>query len=178
MVYIILGEGFEEIEALAPCDILRRGGVRVSLAGIGSKTVVGGHGIKVEADCLVEEIDTKTAEMIVFPGGSVGVESIRKSSIALGKMLEMHKMGKETAAICAAPTILAKLGMLDGKKVVCYPGLEGQLDGAEYVDEPTMRDGKLTTGRAAGASIDFGLKLLEVLRGTEKSEEIRKAIYY
>ena len=179
MVYIVIGQGFEEIEALAPCDILRRGGVEVSLAAIGGKTVSGGQGISVEADCLVEDIDIDKAELIVFPGGSRGVVSIGSSDIAMKAMLDMYEAGKPVAAICAAPTLLGKLGILEGKEAVCYPGLEDQLTGAmPRPDESVVKSGTVVTGRAAGSAVDFGLALLKLLKGEETGELVRKAICY
>ena len=179
MVYIVLGHGFEEIEALAPCDILRRGGIDVMLAGIGGKTVKGGHGIEVTADCLVEDIDLDKADMIVFPGGSVGVESIADSAAAMTAMKNMYEKGKLVAAICAAPTLLAKLGILEGKKAVCYPGMEEEMAGAEVVQESgVVEDGNVITARAAGSSIDFGLAILERLKDKETAENVKNSIYY
>ncbi len=179
MVYIVIGQGFEEIEALTPCDILRRGGVNVSLAAIGGKTISGGQGIAVEADCLVEDIDVDKAELIVFPGGSRGVVSIGSSDIAMKAMLDMFKAGKPVAAICAAPTLLGKLGILEDKEAVCYPGLEDQLTGAiARPDESVVKSGTVITGRAAGSAVDFGLALLELLKGEETSERVRRAICY
>ena len=179
MVYIVIGEGFEEIEALAPCDILRRGGVDTALAGIGGKYIKGGHGITVEADCLVEDIDLNDAEMVVFPGGSAGVVSIGESETAMKKMLEMYESGKPVAAICAAPALLGKLGILSGREAVCYPGLEDRLDGAVALpDESVVVSGSVITSKAAGTAVDFGLKLLEVLRGSEAERAVRESICY
>ena len=125
MVYIILGNGFEEIEAIAPCDILRRGGVEVQFAGIGGKKIIGGHGITVEADVTVEEM--QDAEMVILPGGLGGVESIRGSETAMNAVKNAWESGKFVCAICAAPTILAQLGITDGKKATCYPGMENEM---------------------------------------------------
>ena len=159
MVYIILGHGFEETEALVPCDILRRGGVSVMLAGIGGEFVTGGHGITVKCDCQVEEIGLDGAEMIVFPGGSVGVESIGKSDRAMSIMKEAYEKGLFCAAICAAPTLLGKMGILNGKNAVCYPGLEDEMTGASPADCDCITDGKLITGRAAGASVSSAMHI-------------------
>ena len=119
MVYIILGKGFEPVEAIAPCDILRRGGVDVKLAGIGGKTVEAAHGVTVAADCTVEEIDQNALEMIVLPGGLGGVESILGCQAALDAVKRAWDGGKYVAAICAGPTVLAKLGITAGRRATC-----------------------------------------------------------
>jgi 4-methyl-5(b-hydroxyethyl)-thiazole monophosphate biosynthesis len=179
MVYIILGKGFEEIEALAPCDLLRRGGVEVKLAGIGGYEIPGGRGIRVTADCLIEDIDLDKADMIVVPGGMVGVETIESTPAALEIVKKAYDMGIYVAAICAGPRVLAGLGILDGKNAVCYPGMEDQMTGGKMSqDNPVVIDGKVITGRAAGAAIDFGLAILEVLRDGETAKKVGGGIYY
>ena len=164
MVYIILGKGFEPVEAIAPCDILRRGGVDVKLAGIGGKTVEAAHGVTVAADCTVEEIDQNALEMIVLPGGLGGVESILGCQAALDAVKRAWDGGKYVAAICAGPTVLAKLGITAGRRATCYPGCETQMPGTEYTPVQAQQDGKLITGQAPGASFAFGLKLLAALQ--------------
>ena len=178
MVYIILGKGFEEIEALAPCDILRRGGVEVRLAGIGGKRITGGHGITVEADITVEEICRRGLEMIVLPGGLGGVQSIRDSEAALQAVQNAWQDGKFVAAICAAPTVLAELGITDGKTAVCYPGMEQEMGHANMTDLPAVRDGNLICGKAAGTALEFGLELLRALRGDEAAEKVQSGIHF
>ena len=126
MVYIILGKGFEPVEAIAPCDILRRGGVDVKLAGIGGKTVEAAHGVTVAADCTVEEIDQNALEMIVLPGGLGGVESILGCQAALDAVKRAWDGGKYVAAICAGPTVLAKLGITAGRRS-CPLGIRAQM---------------------------------------------------
>jgi len=178
MVYILLGSGFEPIEAVAPCDILRRGGAEVQFAGIGGKTIVGGHGITLTADCTVDEIRPEDAEMIVLPGGMGGVRAIMASEKALSLVCEVWARGNFVAAICAGPTILAKLGITDGKKAVCYPGMEDEMGKALMQNASCVRDGRLITGRAAGASYDFGLALLAAVRGEEAARKAAKGIVY
>ena len=178
MVYILLGNGFEPIEAIAPCDLLRRGGVEVSLAGIGGTRIVGGHGVTVEADIPVEEIRQENLEMIVLPGGLGGVASIRGSEAAMESVRIAWEQGKLVAAICAAPTVLAELGITDGKKATCYPGMEDRMGSAEMTGLRTVRDGRLICGQAAGSALDFGLELLRALRGDEAAESVRRSIYY
>lgn len=178
MVYIILGTGFEEIEAVAPCDILRRGGVEVRYAGIGGRLIRGGNGITVQADCTVEEMDLDAMEMIVLPGGMGGVHSILGSEAAMKAVMYAHEHGKLVAAICAAPSILAKLHITDGKRAVVYPGMEAEMGSAVMTEENAVRDGKVLTGRAPGAALDFGYLLLQTLKGEETAQKVRGGMVY
>ena len=178
MVVMILGSGFEPVEAIAPCDILRRGGVEVQLASIGGRMVEAGHGVTVQADCVIEEADFDRAEMVVLPGGLGGVRSILGCKTAMDAVGQTYDDGKFVAAICAGPTILAQLHITDGKTATCYPGCEAQMGSAKCVGADVARDGKIITGRAAGAALDFGLELLKALRGEEAAREIAGAIVY
>lgn len=178
MVYILLGTGFEEVEALAPCDILRRGGVDVALVGVNGPEITGSHGITVRADLTVDRLDREALEMIVLPGGLGGVNSMLASPETLEAVSQAWSDGKYVAAICAAPTILAKLGISDGKRCVCYPGMEGQMGGATMVSASTVEDGKLLTGRGPGAALDFGLLLLEKLKGAETAAQVKAGMVY
>ena len=178
MVYIILGTGFEEMEAICPCDILRRGGVEAKLAGIGGTQITGGNGITVQADCTVEEMDLEQMELIMLPGGMGGVHSILGSETAMEAVRYAHEQGRLVSAICAAPTILAKLGITDGKQAVVYPGLEEQMGSARMQDVNAVRDGRVLTGRAPGAAVDFGLMLLEALKGAETAAQVRAGLVY
>lgn len=178
MVYIILGKGFEEIEAVAPCDILRRGGVDVKFAGIGGLEITGGNGITVKADCTVEEMDLEAMELVMLPGGMGGVHSILGSETALNAVRRAHADGKFVTAICAAPTILAKLGITDGKQATVYPGMEDQMGTAVMQDASAVADGKVLTGRAPGAALDFGYLLLEKLKGAETAASVRTGMVY
>ena len=133
MVYIILGKGFEPMEAVAPCDILRRGGVEVRFAGIGGTLIEGGHGISVQADCTVEEMKLAEADMVILPGGLGGVQSILASETAMNFIRLAYEKNCLIAAICAAPTILAALHIADGRKATCYPGMEAQMGAARML---------------------------------------------
>ena len=178
MVYIVLGTGFEEMEAICPCDMLRRGGVDVQFAGIGGKLITGGKGIAVQADCTVEEMDLQAMDMIVLPGGLGGVHSILGSETAMSAIRYAHENGKYVAAICAAPSILAKLGITDGKKAVVYPGMEPEMGSALMQDADAVRDGKVLTGRGPGAAMDFGLMLLETLKDAETAASVKDGMVY
>ena len=178
MVYIVLGTGFEEMEAICPCDILRRGGVEVQYAGIGGKLVTGGKGITVQADCTVEEMDLQTMDMIVLPGGLGGVHSILASETAMAAVRYAYENGKYVAAICAAPSILAKLGITNGKQATVYPGMESEMGSALMQDANAVRDGRALTGRAPGAAFDFGLMLLETLKDVETASQVKQGMVY
>lgn len=177
MVYVILGKGFEEVEAIGPVDILRRCGAEVCTAGIGGKTVMGAHGIPVVADCTVEEIDHSRLEMIVLPGGMGGVHSILGSETALDAVRRAWNDGKYVAAICAAPTVLAKLGISDGRSVTSYPGMEAEMGNCDYhTDRKVIVDGKLITSRGPGTAMDFGLELARTICGEKAAEETARGM--
>lgn len=178
MVYIILGKGFEEAEALVPCDLLRRAGIEVLLAGIGGLEIKGGHGIAIHADCVAEETDFSGAEMLVLPGGLGGVASVRASEAVLSAVRALWEEERFIAAICAAPTVLADLGITEGRNATCYPGMENEMGSASVQDAPVVRDGKLITGRAAGASFDFALALIAALRGEEAAKKVAAGVVY
>lgn len=178
MVYIILGKGFEEAEAIVPCDMLRRAGADVRFAGIGGKEIVGGHGITVCADCVAEETDLSAAEMIVLPGGMGGVNSILGSRIVLNAVKTVYDKGGYAAAICAGPTVLAKLGITDGKRATCYPGCEEAMGGAKPTGEAVVIDGRVVTGKAPGTAYDFAFALIEVLRGKDAAKKVAAGAVY
>lgn len=172
MVYIVLGKGFEEMEAVVPCDLLRRAGVEAQFVGIGGLEILGSRGITVKADCTEAEADWQNADMIVLPGGLGGVASIRASRTVMQAVRDQYAKGKYLAAICAAPTILAQLGVTDGKQATCYPGMESEMGDAVMQDVGAITDGNIITGRAAGAAFDFGLALICALCGREKANEV------
>ncbi len=177
MVYMLLGTGFEETEAIAPLDLLRRAGVEVSTVGITGKTVYGGHNIGIVADILPEEMDLTAMEMIILPGGLGGVASARASKEALNALRYAWDNGRFVAAICAGPTVLSDLGITDGRNATCFPGCEGQMGSANMMENAAaVRDGRLITGTSAGCAIPFGLALIEALKGKEEAERIGKQI--
>ena len=142
MVYMILGTGFEPMEAIAPCDILRRGGVEVQLAGIGGTLIEAGHGVRVQADCRVEDLKLASTDMVILPGGLGGVHSILACDTAMNFIRLAYADGKYIAAICAAPTILAQLHITDGRKATCYPGLEEKMGAAVMTACGAVQDGR------------------------------------
>lgn len=173
MVYMLLGTGFEEVEAVTPLDMLRRAGVDVLTVGVNGKTVYGSHNIGIEADITLEEMDLTALEMIILPGGLGGVASVRASKPAMEALAFAHENGKFVAAICAGPTVLADLGITDGKQATCYPGCEKDMGNA-VVDNavPFVQDGNVITGASAGCALPFGLKLVAALKGEEIANTI------
>ncbi len=179
MIYMFLAEGFEEIEALCPLDLMRRAGLKVSTVGVGSKTVCGAHGIAVLADMTDNEYNAltdKSAEMIFLPGGMPGTLNLAASqavSTAIELAVEDHAY---IAAICAAPSILGDRGLLVGKNAVCYPGFEDRLTGATIPDARLVLDGKILTARGMGVATDMGLKIVEIFCGSDKADALRHAV--
>ncbi len=177
MVYVLLGTGFEEMEAITPVDLLRRAGAQVLTVGINGRTVFGGHGIGVEADITLEEMDLTDLEMIVLPGGLGGVASCRASEPVRNALRFAWENGKYVAAICAGPTLLADLHITDGKEVTCYPGCEADMPGAKYIPGTAcVQDGTLITGTSAGCAIPFSLKLIEALKDAEAAKKVAQQI--
>ena len=177
MVYMLLGTGFEETEAIAPLDLLRRAGVEVLTVGVTGKTVFGSHNIGIEADITIDEMDLTNLEMIILPGGLGGVASARASRPALDALAFAWENDKFVAAICAGPTVLADLGITDGKNATCYPGCESGMGSANMIpDAACIRDGKLITGTSAGCAIPFGLALIEALEGKDVADTIARQI--
>ena len=178
MVYIFLATGFEEIEAMTPCDLLRRAGLEVALVGVNGMEIVGSHGIRVRADIPLDAVHVEQAEMLVLPGGLRGVQSLLNCRAALEQVRRGWETEKFVCAICAAPTVLASLGIVGDREAVCYPGKEPEMGAARIVDAPVVRSGRLITGRAAGASVPFALALIEAMKGREEAERIAKQIVY
>ena len=173
MVYVLLGTGFEEVEAITPVDLLRRADVPVLTVGVNGKTVYGGHNIGIEADITLAEMDLTAMDMIVLPGGLGGVASVRASREAMEALRFAWENGKFVAAICAGPTVLADLGITDGKNATCYPGCETGMGSANMIaNTPCVRDGKLITGTSAGCAVPFGLMLIAALKGQAAADAV------
>lgn len=177
MVYVLLGNGFEETEAVAPIDLLRRAGVAVTTVGLNGKTVTSSHKIVFVPDVTIEDTDFENAEMIVLPGGLGGVASCRACPKALMALKKAWQDGKFVAAICAGPTVLADLHITDGRRATCFPGCESAM-GSAIMEEnrATVTDGKLITGTSAGCAVPFGLALVSALKGEEEAAKIAKQI--
>ena len=176
MVYLFLANGFEEIEALAPLDLLRRAGVEVTTVGVGGEMIRGSHGIVVQADMPDTMYMDTDPEMIILPGGMPGSKNLDESRIVDAAVKTAARKGAYIAAICAAPFILGKRGLLEGKEAICYPGFEEQLTGAKISEEKVVRDGNFITAAGMGVAVDFGLKLVEVLKDAQTAADLRKTI--
>lgn len=177
MVYVLLGTGFEETEAITPLDLLRRAEIPVLTVGINGKVVHGSHGIGVEADITIGEIDLTAMDMIVLPGGMGGVASVRACPEAMDALRFGWENSKFVAAICAGPTVLSDLHITDDKNVTCFPGCETAMGSAHVAENAAcIRDGKLITGTSAGCAIPFSLALVAALKGQEAADAIAKQI--
>ena len=177
MIYVFLANGFEETEAIAPVDILRRSELDVKTVGIGEEVVVSSHGIAVIPDLTeVDFVLSDDIDMIVLPGGMPGTLNLEKSRTVQDAVDFCVKNDKYIAAICAAPSIIGKKGLLEGKKAVCFPGFEEFLLGAEIPDESVVQDGKIITAKGAGVAVEFGLKLSEILAVAPKANKIRASL--
>jgi 4-methyl-5(b-hydroxyethyl)-thiazole monophosphate biosynthesis len=173
MVYVHFAEGFEEIEAITIVDVLRRADIGVKMVSVtGSLSVTGSHGIVVNTDSLFEEADYNLAAMIVLPGGLPGAHNLKAHEGLMQKIQEFKAKGKWLGAVCAAPYILGELGVLQGELATCYPGFEKHLKGAMLVYEPAVISGKTVTGRGAGPSMKFALKIVEALKDEETAREL------
>lgn len=179
MVYCFLADGFEEIEALAAVDILRRAGVEVATVSMNDElTVCGSHNIKVIADITAKDFptDTSTVTGAVYPGGMPGAETLSTGKNTLPSDIARYCVENEilVGAICAAPIVLGRQGLLSGKKATCYPGFENELEGVAYTGKRVTVDGNIVTGRGPGCSVDFALALVEKIKGKELSDKIRE----
>ena len=173
---VFIADGLEECEGLLVVDILRRAGTEVTTASInGTKEVVSSHGITFFTDTLAEEADYEHADIVILPGGKVGTANLAASDLVKARCLEFAA-GRKIAAICAAPIVLAGLGLLEGKKATCHPSAEAGMKGAKLTHMPVTVAGNITTGQALGAAIPFALELAKQLESDEAAEKVRKAI--
>jgi len=176
-VFVFLAEGFEEMEAVGTIDVLRRGELNVTVVSISEKkTVIGAHNISVVADKLFPEVDFSSGEMLVLPGGMPGASNLNAHAELKALIQQYNSEGKRLAAICAAPLVFGGLGLLQGKKATTYPGFESMLTGATIIEEGTVKDGNIITGRGPGFVMDFGLAIVEELQGKAKADEVAKGL--
>ncbi|MBO5306271.1 MAG: DJ-1/PfpI family protein [Clostridia bacterium] len=176
MIYLFLAEGFEEIEALTPVDILRRAGKEVCTVGVGAKTVTGAHGISVTADMDEKDFKDETPEMIILPGGMPGTLNLDASPTVQSAIDTAVKADAYIAAICAAPTILGKRGLLKGKAATCYPSMEDGLLGATLSQSKVVRDGKIITAAGMGVALPFSIELVLALCGEQTAQKLKAAV--
>lgn len=176
---IFLAEGFEESEALLPLDILRRGGVDAITVSVSSdKVVKSSHGVQIVADAVINEISAADVQMIILPGGLPGATNLDASEQLDRLIMDFASAGKPLAAICAAPMVYGKRGLLRGKKATCYPGFDKYLDGAEYTGTLVECVDNFILGKGPAAAAEFGFAILEKLAGSEKAAEVRKGMLY
>ena len=179
MVYFFLATGFEDIEFVAPLDILRRAGVEAKSVSItGESVVVSAHGVGIVADCLMEEVDWAAAEMLVLPGGLPGSTNLDACVPLREAILAHHRAGKPLAAICAAPMVYGHLGILKGVRATCYPGVEGELLGAEYTAALCEVDGQFVTACGPAAAMEFGYAIVSVLGKGDVAAALREGMQY
>ena len=176
MVYVMLGTGFEEMEAITPIDLLRRAGIDVITVGLNGQTVYGSHNIGIHADITIDQLELSQMEMIVLPGGLGGVASIKNCQKAIDAIVYAQQQDKWIAAICAAPTILAQLHITDQISAVCYPGCEDEMGTAQIISNACTRHGKVITGASAGCAIPFALELIRALKGDDMAQAVAKQI--
>ncbi len=176
MIYFFLADGFEEVEAICPLDILRRAGLEVKTVGIGKREIVGAHGITITADLLDIEYNDAAPELVFLPGGMPGTLNLLASDVVKKAVLTANKNGAYIAAICAAPMILGELGLLRGKEAICYPGFEDKLTGAVISDKKVVADGRILTAAGMGVALEFGLLIVSALKGEEKANELRETV--
>lgn len=175
MIYMFLANGFEEIEALMPLDLMRRAGLDVTTVGIGGKDITGSHGITVKADITESELSDNAPECVILPGGMPGTKNLDASPVvhkAIDGALENNSL---ICAICAAPMILGKRGILRGKKATCFPGFEEYLEGAT-VGGRAVRDGQVITGIGMGAALEFGIEIVAALKGRKEADKLAAAV--
>ena len=176
-LYIHLAEGFEEIEAVTIIDVLRRAGLNViSVSVTGNRMVKGSHNIEMKADLLFDEVDFTSGEMIILPGGMPGSKNLNEHTGLKQQIIEYQKSGKYLAAICTAPIVFGNLGILNGKRAVCYPGYEAHLTGADVQSNSYIVDNNIITGRGVGAALNFSLEIVRILVGEERALQLRKAM--
>ena len=177
MVYCFLAEGFEEMEAIVPIDILRRGEVDVQIVGVGEDIITGAHGISVYTDLTAQEITLDdTVEMIILPGGMPGTLNLEANKYVQAAIDFCAAKGKYIAAICAAPSILGHKGLLKGREAICFPGYESQLEGAVISEKPVVTDGNIITAKSAGTAREFGIELIKTLKGEGKARKIQDSL--
>ena len=178
-VYTFLAEGCEEVEALITVDLLRRAGNQVDMISINGKDIVtGANGIAIVADRKIEDGGLDDADVYFLPGGMPGTKYLGECQTLTELLKKKFAEGKRIAAICAAPSVLGALGILQGKKAVCYPGIEDKLTGAEVLQVTTVSDGNVTTGRGVGAALDFALEIIRQINSPETAAEVKEQVVY
>lgn len=175
-VLIPIAQGFEEIEALAVVDIMRRAGIEILMAGTTDGPIEGRNKIKVLTDVSLDSVKDEDFDMIVLPGGAVGTENLKNDRRVKEIVERLYKKGKFTTAICAAPTVLSAIGITEGKSVTSHPGVRDTFKKEKVSDERVVVDGNIVTSQAPGTAIEFAFKLVELLMGKDKALEVNKGV--
>ena len=177
MLYMFLAQGFEEVEALAPLDLLRRTALNVKTVGVGDNFITGTHGVTVVCDLSTTGLEIpEFFDGIILPGGMPGAENLEKDKTVQAFIDYCRENDKYICAICAAPSILGHKGYLKGKRAVCFPGYEKELTGAEISDKSVVRDGKIITAKGMGVATQFGLEIVSAFLGDEETQELKRKI--
>jgi len=174
---IILADGFEETEAVTTIDIVKRGGIDVEIAGLSATTAIGAHGITISCDTILEALSGEY-NAVILPGGQPGTKNLAASEAVSHLVKEFFSQGKLCAAICAAPTVFAKTGILEGKAATCYPGCESDLPEGSFCEDAVVVDGNVITSRGVGTAIDFSLAIISYLENTAVAENVAEKILY
>ena len=179
MIYVFLATGFEDIEAIAPVDIMRRAGLKVQTVSItGEQIVVSAHGVGIASDLMLSEVDFSQAEMLVLPGGLPGSTNLDACKPLTEAIKRHFESGGPIAAICAAPLVYGHLGLLKGRRATCYPGVERELAGATYTAAIVERDGNIITGKGPAAAFEFGYTIVDFFLGEGASQPLRQGMIY
>lgn len=179
MIYLFFATGTEEVEALGTADIIRRAGLDLQIVSItGERTVTGAHGIRVETDALIEDVEFFDAELLVLPGGMPGATNLASHPILIERLRDHVNAGRPAAAICAAPLVLGRLGMLEGKRATCYPGFEGELRGATCTGALVEQDGLFITGKGPAAVFEFGYAIVERMKDKATADALRQGMLW
>lgn len=179
MIYLFFATGTEEVEALGTADIIRRAGLDLQIVSItGERTVTGAHGIRVETDALIEDVEFFDAELLVLPGGMPGATNLASHPILIERLRDHVNAGRPVAAICAAPLVLGRLGMLEGKRATCYPGFEGELRGATCTGALVEQDGLFITGKGPAAVFEFGYAIVERMKDKATADALRQGMLW
>ncbi len=178
MVYVFLADGFEEIEAVTPIDILLRAGLTVKTVAVGANPVTGAHGIPITADIDIGVVCLDEAELIILPGGMPGTKNLESSDAVRTFVRRAYEKYIPIGAICAAPSILGHMGLLAGKNATCFPGFEDALEGAFVKEDSVVVDGSIITARGAGCAADFGFTLSALLSSAETAAQLRRSMQY
>ena len=176
---IFLATGYEEVEMLTVVDMLRRAKISIDMVSItDQKEVTSSHNVTITADKTLSEVNFEEAEMLILPGGIPGTPNLRACTALCEKLKEFAANGKKVAAVCAAPTVLGELGILEGKKATCYPSFADKLATGDYVKQPVVTDDNVITSRGMGTVIDFGLAIVSYFGSEELVEDVRKHLVY